>query len=229
MKEIPQEIIHKIMKDLLEKLYFPFEWGRETLFYLYYFQKGEEDKLIRSFKYYKDFKKQISKREDEFNKLIKKLKEIKDLRRNILLKSRSSQELKDISLIVGDIKKLINKLEIILPEDIIPPEKESLSYENFLWETLSFYLKMAKFITFAINFEKFPKLSERFKGEKIYEYNIPYKIESEKTFLQNLILAIGGIPGFEEIEFSLLNSISSKEDKTPESLEIKEDFFIFHK
>jgi len=69
MKEIPQEIIHKIMKDLLEKLYFPFEWGRETLFYFYYFQKGEEEKLIKSFKYYKAFKNQISQKEDELNKL----------------------------------------------------------------------------------------------------------------------------------------------------------------
>ncbi len=229
MKEIPQEIIHKIMKDLLEKLYFPFEWGRETLFYFYYFQKGEEEKLIKSFKYYKAFKNQISQKEDELNKLVKKLKEIKDLREKILLKARIPEEINDVSLIIDDIRKLINKLEIILPEDIVPPEKESLSYENFLWETLSFYLKMTKFITFAINFEKIPKLSERFKGEKIYEYNIPYKIESEKNFLQNLILAICGIPVFEEIEFSLLNSISSKEDKIPESLEIKEDVFIFHK
>lgn len=229
MREIPQEIIHKVMKDTLEKVYFPFSWGKETLFYFHYFQKGEEEKLIKSFNYFKDFQNWMIKNKSKFNKLIRKLNKIKDLRGEILVILRTTEDLNNISLIIDDIKNLIYQENIILPKDILIPDRKSLSYENFLWEILSFYLRMIKFITFAINFDKFPKLSERFKGKKLYKYNTPYKIEEEKNFLQNLILAICGIPGFEEIEFSLLNSISFKRESLPETLEIKEDIFIFHK
>ncbi len=229
MREIPQEIIYKVMRELLEKIYFPFSWGKDTLFYLYYFQKGEEEELIKSLNYFKDFQTWIIKNKSKFNKLIGKLNEIKDLRGEILVILRTTEDLNNISPIIGEIKNLIYQENITLPEDILIPDIESLSYENFLWETLSFYLKMVKFITFTINFDKFPKLSERFKGKKLYEYNTPYKIEEEKSFLQNLILAICGIPGFEEIEFLLLNSISLNGKYLSESLEIKENIFIFHK
>ncbi|MGB9767443.1 MULTISPECIES: DNA repair protein Rad50 [Dictyoglomus] len=229
MKDIPQEIIHKVMRDLLERIYLPFSWGKETLFYFYHFQKGEEEKLIKSFNYFKDFQNWMIKNKSKFNKLIRRLNEIKDLRGEILVTLRTTENLNNISLIIDDIKNLICQENIILPEDILIPDMKYLSYENFLWEVLSFYLKMTKFITFAINFDKFPKLSERFKGKKLYKYNTPYKMEEEKSFLQNLILAICGVPGFEEIEFSLLNSISPKRNSLPETLEIKDDIFIFHK
>lgn len=231
MKPLPKEILHIILKDTLERIYFPFLWGKEALYYLYYFQKGEESEVVSSLKEYKNFQEWSNDNLSNLDKLIKKLNKIKDLRSDFLISLRNNKkELERLNNIIKDVENflLINKIPI--PKDIQVPKREILGWENFVWESLSFYLKLTKFITYSINFKAYPKLSKsfHFKGKKVYKPNTPYKIKEEKDFLVNLLLAWCGIPSYEEIEFSLINNIHFlKEEIESQSIEISEDVFIF--
>lgn len=233
MKAIPEEVVIKILKDLIDNLDFPFPWGKETLYYFYYFQKGEEVKILNSFKFYREFQNWSKLNPKKLNILIKKLSKIEDLRKNFLAIGRNEKkEIKDsLSIIIEDLEKFIRSNLVPIFNEIQIPKKELLSYENYLWEALSFYLKMSKLITYSVNFRRYSKLSRNFyfKKDKIYKPNTPYKIEEEKSFLQNLLLSLCGLPCYEEVEFSLLNHISLKGENIPESIEFIDNIFIFHK
>lgn len=232
MRPIPKKILNTILKDTIEKIHFPFLWGKETLYYLYYFQKGEENELLNSLKAYKDFQEWSNNNISKLDEFIEKLNKIEDLRDKFLDGLRhNKKEIVKLKDLIKDIEDIILKNLIPIPKDIQIPKKEILGWENFVWESLSFYLKLSRFITYSINFKVYPKISNNFyfKGKKVYIPNTPYKIEEEKEFLINLFLSWCGIPISEEVEFSLINNVYLEEKGEPQSMEIIEDIFIFRK
>ncbi len=233
MKIIDKKIVEKILDEFLEKISFPFSWGKEALRFLYYFQKGEEKDLLKSFEEIKNFQAWINKNQNILDMFIKMLNEIKDIRVFMLIEDRKSQENeKNIIYLWENIKNLIKKNKIPLSSELlIFPDKE-IGIKNFIWEILSWYLKVSKFITFSINFNYFPKLNSDFifKGEKIYQSNKYYLLEEEESFLKNLLINLSGFPSREGIkEFSLPHRIFIKKSTNEYfSLDSKNFNLIFY-
>ncbi|MCX7845031.1 MAG: DNA repair protein Rad50 [Dictyoglomaceae bacterium] len=155
----------------------------------------------------KNFQLWTNKNQNILERFINMLNEIKDLREGILIKNRKFQEEEEIVInLWEDITSFIKKNSIPLSlELLIFPNKE-IGRQNLLWEILTWYLKVSKFITFSINFKNFPKLNSDFyyQGNKIYQPNIYYILEEEKNFLANLLISMSGFPSREGIkEFSL--------------------------
>jgi len=232
MKPIAKKIVEHIMEDLFYRLNFPFEWGRESLYQLYFYEKGEEIIIEESFKNYKTFQIWMSTHNMIFSNFIEKLKNIRDIRGDFLSFERSSPKnlIKDLNNIIEDIRIFIEKNRIPLPPDIYIPDINILGPENFTWEVLSFYIKSIRFITFSINFFYYPKIYEEIilSNNRKYFPNHSYKLIDEKKYLQDLILSWAGIPSQSYIkEFYLPKDIRLEDGL--EHFTIKDEIFIFHK
>ncbi|HOJ92128.1 MAG TPA: DNA repair protein Rad50 [Dictyoglomaceae bacterium] len=233
MKQVPNEIIEIVMKDLIKDMYFPFSWGRETLRYLYFFQKGEEENLLKSFETFKTFQEWSKKNEETLYQFIQKINLIRDMREEFLKSERKKILEIEITKVIDTIKEFIYKNQIPINEDTKNLSISELGSQNFIWEALSFYLKNVKFITYSLNFSYYASLSADFQfiGKKNYQLNTLYKVKEEISFLQSLILALSGIPCKEElIVFSLPKDIQL--EGTLERKEIiwfDKEHFIFHK
>lgn len=232
MKPIAKKIIEYTMKDLFYKLNFPFEWGRESLYQLYFYEKGEERIIEESFKNYKIFQKWMNSHNIILSDFIEKLKSIRDIRSDFLSFKRSSLKdlIRDLYNIIDDIRIFIEKNSIPLPQDIYIPDINILGPENFTWEVLSFYIKSIRFITFSINFFNYPQISEEIilYNNRRYFPEHSYKLIDEKVYLQDLILSWSGIPSQNYIkEFYLPKDIKLEDGL--EYFTIKNKIFIFHK
>ncbi len=179
MKQVPNEIIDMVMEDLIKDMYFPFSWGKETLRYLYFFQKGEEENLLKSFETFKTFQEWSKKNEETLYKFIQKINLIKDTREESLKAEREKILEIEIAEVIDIIKEFIHKNQIPINEDIKNLSILELGSQNFIWEALSFYLKIAKFITYSLNFYYYAILSADFKfiGKKNYQLNTLYKVK----------------------------------------------------
>ncbi|MGB9857856.1 MAG: DNA repair protein Rad50 [Dictyoglomaceae bacterium] len=222
MKAIDKKIIDKILQEAFENIFFPFSWGKETLKFLYYYQKGEEKELLRSFQEVRDFQNWGNKHLRILEEFIEILNGIKDFRPFLLIKRRELlREEREIINLTEDIKNFIEKNKIPLSSDLLTFPKKEIGIENYLWEILTWYLKASKFITFSINFNFFPELNSTFiyEGERIYQLDKIYFLKEEKNFLSNLLINLSGFPSKEGIKkFSLPYEIILKESH--------KDFFI---
>lgn len=233
MEIIDKRIIEKILDEFIEKIFFPFSWGKETLRFLQYFQRGEEKDLLKSFEEIKNFQAWINKNQNILDILIKMLMEIEDIRAFMLIEDRKSQEHeKNIINLWENIENFIKKNKIPLSSELLIFPSKEIGIQNFIWEILSWYLKVSKFLTFSINFNYFPRLNSDFvfKGKKLYQSDKYYLLEEEKSFLANLLINLTGYPSREGIkEFSLPHSISiEKSDKEYFSLDFQNFNLVFY-
>lgn len=215
MKGIDKKIVDKFLGEALDNIFFPFSWGKETLKFLYYYQKGEEKELLNSFKEVRDFQNWVDKNLRILEEFIEMLNKIKDFRPLLLIEKRElfKDEIKIINL-WENIKNFIERSRIPLSSELLTFPNKKLSIENYMWEILSWYLKASKFITFSINFNFFPELNSDFifEGERIYQLDKSYSLEEEKIFLSNLLINLSGFPSREGIKkFSLPREIVLEE------------------
>jgi hypothetical protein len=96
MKLIENKIIEKVLKEKLNNIKFPFLWGIETLIFINYYQKGEEELLLNSFYEIKRFQEWMDKNFLIFNEFLTLLQEIRDFRNNLLIDERLNLEDKKI-------------------------------------------------------------------------------------------------------------------------------------
>lgn len=206
MKSINKKIIDKVFNRFFDSIFFPFAWGKETLKFLHYYQKGEERKLLKIFKEIRNFQIWINKNQNILERFIELLNRIEDLRKSLLIKNRKFQEERELLNLWDDITSFIIRNRIPLSSELLAFPNNKIGLQNFIWEILSWYLKTSKFITFSINFSNFPKLNLNFyfEGEKVYQANKYYILEDERDFLENLLINLSGFPCREGIkEFSL--------------------------
>ncbi|MCS7201247.1 MAG: DNA repair protein Rad50 [Dictyoglomus sp.] len=216
MKTIPEKIIDKVFDKFFNNIFFPFTWGKETLKLLNYYQRKEEEKLLRTFNEIKNFQAWISNNQNILDVFIRMLNEIKDLREIFLIKSREFKEELEVLYLWNNIISFIEKNKIPLASELLNFPNEKIGFQNLLWEILSWYLKVSKFITFSLNFYNFPNLNSGFyfEGNKVYQPSKYYILEEEKDFLVNLLINLSGFPSREGIkEFSLPQRIIIKRSK----------------
>jgi hypothetical protein len=224
MKLIENKIIEKVLKEQLNNIKFPFLWGIETLIFINYYQKGEEELLLNSFYEIKRFQEWMDKNFLILNEFLTLLQEIRDFRNNLLIDERLNLEDKKILKIWGIIENFVIYNKIPLSKDLLILPNISLGLRNYIWEIISWYLKVIKFITFSINFDNFPHLNSHFyfEGHKIYKINKEYYLKDELSFISNLIINLSGFPSREGIKnFSLPQNIIIKNSI--------EDYFVFDK
>ncbi|PMQ01541.1 MAG: hypothetical protein CBR30_04975 [Dictyoglomus sp. NZ13-RE01] len=230
MKALEKKIIEKFLKPKIDILEFPFEWGKETLYYLYYFQKGEEALISKEQMEIRIFQEWIKNNKRDFFTFISLINKIKDFRKELLT---NSIEIKSYLLkIAKDLEEYIFLQNIPIPKSINFPSLQELGEENFLWEILSWYLKIIKTITFCINFFHYPKIhSELSLLSKTHKFSPKerYSLELYKNDIANILIGLTGYPiGEENYEIFLPSNVVYITSMDKDSFEIKDFEIIFY-